>query len=410
MNDIPDSKKKVILSPELYKRNPLWFKGAIAYRLLRIMAPKPLTRRLPRVLRQPLLFPGYSFPPGWVLGDILPGGVVLPEGVFFPPGWIPGDPLPDGTVIDTSMYFPETWQPGDELPSSLVPPPVGTLPPEWLPGDKLPDGTIIDTDAVFPPTWSPGDPIVDIVIVPPGIPIPPNWRPGDDLPVGWEIDTGKAFPDLWSPGDPVLDWIHFPPPTELPPDWKPGDDLPKGWGINTKDLFPEGWQPGEQDPEGTMPPPISYSDRPDIDSPIPPTYTGPGETAGPIAPPKTTPSSEITALMWIFKTGYSAPNIFDEAEIFTGQEVPLSFVNGGGSYDLKRLRLTADDIRCTNIEFYDGSWQQVFSVAEWTGIWPNWHLVPLYLVDVNGLIDVEPAGTWHQGFRPTHIRVTLTAD
>jgi hypothetical protein len=388
MATIADADKKPVLTPELYKKNPLWFKGAIAYRLLRILTPKPLTRRLPRILRRPLLFPGFTFPPGWVMGDIFPPGIILPEGVFFPPGWLPGDPLPDGTVIDTKAFFPDGWRHGDPLPPALVPPPIFSPPPGWTPTEPMPPVFDFPPGIDPPPDWLPGQPAPPVFVLPPGLEPPPGWLPGQ-------------------PGPPI---IWFPPVVDLPPEWKPGDDLPEGWSIDTQILFPLDWQTPDPPPDGSIPPTLSYSDLPDIESPIAPTYIGPTETAGPIAPPKTPPSAALTPQMWIFRTGYAAPHIFPEAAYINGAEVSISFGGAGSSYDLKRIRLTLDDLRCTNIEFLDGSWIQHYSIAKWTAIWPNWNVDPLYLKDVSGLIDIEPDGTWHQDFRPTKIRLTLAPD
>lgn len=197
--------KKPILTPELYAEYPLWFKGAIAYRLLRIMTPKPLTRRLPRVLRKPLLRPGFSFPPGWVLGDPLPPGLILPEGVFFPPGWKPGDPLPDGYLIDTALYFSQGWITGDPLPPSLTLPMGETLPPDWTPGDSLPDGSEIDTSTYFPQGWQPGDSDPDGYVPP-----PPSFS---DIPG----ITSPVPPTYISPSEPA--GPITPPRTALGPAW-----------------------------------------------------------------------------------------------------------------------------------------------------------------------------------------------
>ena len=131
MNEILEPRKEPLLYPELYQQNPLWFKGAVAHRLLRIMTPKPLSRRLPVILRQPVFYPAFFFPADWVVGDPLPPGITLPPGVSLPPDWTPGDPLPEGTIIDLTMYYPEGWEPGD-------PPPEGALPdPE--PWTDIPD-------------------------------------------------------------------------------------------------------------------------------------------------------------------------------------------------------------------------------------------------------------------------------
>ncbi len=157
MTNSNNERKKPALDPELYKRNPTWFRGAVAHRLLRLMTPKPLSRRLPVVLRKPLLSPGFTFPPGWSPGDPLPPGLDLPLGIWFPPGWSPGDPLPEEVFINTLIYFTSGWTLGDPLPPSLILPEGISLPSGWSPGDPLPSGSKIDTSIYFPTGWLSGD-------------------------------------------------------------------------------------------------------------------------------------------------------------------------------------------------------------------------------------------------------------
>lgn len=141
MSEILEPRKEPLLYPELYHQNPLWFRGAIAHRLLRIMTPKPLSRRLPVILRQPVFYPAFFFPADWVVGDPLPPGITLPPGVSLPSDWRPGDPLPEGSIIDTSMYYPEGWEPGDPPPEGAIPDPES-----WtdIPG----------IDSPLPPTYT----------------------------------------------------------------------------------------------------------------------------------------------------------------------------------------------------------------------------------------------------------------
>ena len=265
---IPANSKRIpVLHPDLYKRNPLWFKGAIAYRLLRIMTPKPLTRRLPGILRRPLLQLGFAFPPGWVLGDILPPGLYLPVGVDFPPGWKPGDPLPDGAIIDTTMLFPDWWIPGDPVPDFVIVPLAAYFPPGWTTGDPLPDDLTLLTDVVFPDRWMPGDSPPPDIFIPPETKWPRTWLPGDQIPTGIIQGGGSTMPKRWIPGD----------------------TLPGGTDIDTDKYFPPDFTPSDPVPKGAIEPTRSYSNMPDIDSPIPPTYNNPPAPPGPVINSRTSP-------------------------------------------------------------------------------------------------------------------------
>lgn len=152
------------LDADCFRSHPAWAKRAFAYRLVHLLTPKPLTKRLPRALRRPLLAPGVEMPPGV---DIPPGTVIGP-GVQIPPGWQPGDLAPPGITI----------------------PPGTVFPPGWTPGDPVPDGVTLDPGATFPPGWTPGDPL------PPGAFYPPTVPPG--------VDESGANPptytEPWSPG------------------------------------------------------------------------------------------------------------------------------------------------------------------------------------------------------------------
>jgi len=163
------SNKKPILNADLFKTNPGWFLGAIAYRLLNLLIPKRLTFLLPKVLRIPLVPPGYSLPTSWMLPAPFPPGLSLPPGVWFPYGWVPGDPLPGGFMIDTLSFFPPGWMPGDPWPPGFFLPDGVFFPPSWKPGDFLPPGFLIDTSVYFE-FLDPESP------VPP--PFVPPWDPG----------------------------------------------------------------------------------------------------------------------------------------------------------------------------------------------------------------------------------------
>jgi len=124
-----DNKNKG-LTPELFKLDPVWFRKAFAYRMLCMLAPPPITRRLQKALFSAAVYPGTVLPPGL----ILPPGYTLPPGYSFPPGWRPGDPWPagfsppgvdwnnpSGESVDVS-YFLANWQPAANRAGSLCSP------------------------------------------------------------------------------------------------------------------------------------------------------------------------------------------------------------------------------------------------------------------------------------------------
>jgi len=82
------------LDADCFRAQPAWAKQAFAYRIVHLLTPKALTKRLPKGLRRALLAPGVVMPPGV---DMPPGLVVGPAGDI-PAGWTPGDPLPPGAI------------------------------------------------------------------------------------------------------------------------------------------------------------------------------------------------------------------------------------------------------------------------------------------------------------------------
>jgi len=82
------------LDAECFEKEPEWAKQAFAYRLLRLLLPEPITKRLPASLREALVAPDVIIPPG----VILPPGAVFPPGSVIPPGWTPEDPMPPGVL------------------------------------------------------------------------------------------------------------------------------------------------------------------------------------------------------------------------------------------------------------------------------------------------------------------------
>jgi len=202
------------LDAECFQAHPEWAKRALAFKLLHLFVPPWLSRKLPGLLRVPLIAPGVNVPPGYYF----PPGTIIPPGAEFPPGWTPADPLPDGVFV----------------------PPDAVFPPGWTLQDPLPDAVVITPDAVFPDDWTPGDPLPDGVIVDPGTTIPDDWTPDDPLPDGITIDPDEVFPDDWTPDDPLpggVDVITLPDPQAptggpLPPiytdPFEPGPLIPPG--------------------------------------------------------------------------------------------------------------------------------------------------------------------------------------
>ena len=154
------------LGVDCFEEQPAWAKQAFAYRLLMLVTPKPLARRLHRRLFRFILPPGIDFPPGVDLppgtlippgvepptiyepGDPIPPGVTGPVGTVFPPGWTPEDPPPPGVVVPPGVVIPPGWTPPGPLPP-------GTIPPGKLPPGTGPNGT---TPPLFIPPWEPGPP------------------------------------------------------------------------------------------------------------------------------------------------------------------------------------------------------------------------------------------------------------
>jgi len=185
------------LTPECFEAYPEWAKLAFAYKLLNVLIPANISRRLPKGLFPGQIGPGAILPPGW----IPPPGVIVPPNYTVPPSWIPF----------TYFILPEglTW--------------AEAFPEGWTAEDPLPPGVEIDTGAVFPPGWTPGDPLPPGVIVPPGTVFPPGWTPGDPLPPGVIIDTVTILPPGWTPENPPPPWFA---PDGTGPQIPPGGVLP----------------------------------------------------------------------------------------------------------------------------------------------------------------------------------------
>lgn len=151
------------LDADCYKAHPAWARRAFAYRLIHLLAPAEITRRLPKLLRLALIAPDVVIPPGV---DI-PDGTVINPGTDVPPDWTAPDPTPPGIIIPPGTEFPSDWTPEDG-------PPPGVPAFPW---------------AKFPPGWSPGTGPIDGILQPPETPGPAQ-------------DTGVTPPTYIAPGEP----------------------------------------------------------------------------------------------------------------------------------------------------------------------------------------------------------------
>lgn len=154
------------IDADCFRARPAWAKQALAYRIVHLLTPKPLTKRLPKGLRRALLAPGVEVPPGVEM----PAGIVVSPGAEIPPGWMPSDPVPAGITIPPGAVFPPGWTPGDQVPEGVTVDPGATFPPGWTPGDLLPSG------AIPPATYPPGVAPSETGPTPPAYVTP--WSPG----------------------------------------------------------------------------------------------------------------------------------------------------------------------------------------------------------------------------------------
>lgn len=138
------------IDADCFRARPAWAKQAFAYRIVHLLTPKQLTKRLPRGLRRALLAPGVMLPPGVEM----PPGVVVGPGGEIPAGWIPGDPMPPGAIA------PGAAPPGVEATGAAPPTYTGV----WSPGPVAtapPGGAVAvepwfydDFDVLDPAVWS----------------------------------------------------------------------------------------------------------------------------------------------------------------------------------------------------------------------------------------------------------------
>lgn len=65
-DDITALKKKTVLTPELWKNNPVWSKQIFAIRLFNIIFPSNISRRLQKLIGDAGVFNIDLMPPGWI--------------------------------------------------------------------------------------------------------------------------------------------------------------------------------------------------------------------------------------------------------------------------------------------------------------------------------------------------------
>lgn len=216
------------LTPACIEAYPEWAKQALAYRLLHVLIPAEITRRLPKLFWRALIGPGavvppdvvfppgtvippgFVFPPGWKWWMGLPPGVVVDPGTYFPPGWVPGDPDPPGVIIDPGAVFPEGWQPGDTLPPGVTAEPAAAFPAGWRPGDRAPRGVTIPPGTRFPAGWQPQTEMPAGALRPPivsggtrafGVPVPPPIDPWALFRYNYQPTVIAAKLWFWEPWD-----------------------------------------------------------------------------------------------------------------------------------------------------------------------------------------------------------------
>jgi len=96
---------------DCFKANPAWAKQAFAYRLVHLLTPKALTKRLPKGLRRALIAPGVTIPPGVEV----PAGFILGPGADLPADWVPWG-LPEEAVAPPPVLPPGVEESGPAPP------------------------------------------------------------------------------------------------------------------------------------------------------------------------------------------------------------------------------------------------------------------------------------------------------
>jgi len=167
-----EAKEQRKLTKKLWKKDPEWFRRALAYRLLWVLLHPGLSRLLPRGLFVKVFATGSPWDPAtFSYNNGFP--------IAFPPGYYPPGvetPAPDGTI-------PESLPPGYYPPGLGTPAPDGTIP------ESLPPG--------WPGSGSPIPPITN----PPWTPGPPHVYSGSG---SASVDIGELLRQQW-PGDQGFD-------------------------------------------------------------------------------------------------------------------------------------------------------------------------------------------------------------
>mgnify|MGYP001573793177 CR=1 FL=1 len=262
------------LTKSCFDAYPAFARQALAFKILHILFPKEITRKLPKIFRGVLLAPGEVLPPGIEL----PGGTVVTPGVVFPPGWVPGEPFPPGVPLPPGPVPSPGAIPGVPPPPG-APIPGGPEPsPGEIPGGPLPPGV------PAPPIPSPRPRRVPRGLRPPGVPVPPEPVPVPGVPPGVPVPP-EPVPIPGAPPVPVP--IPGEPPT-------PGAPVPGG---------PVGGPVLPTEPPrvpGVLLPPFEPP-FPRGNGPIPPIYGGPsvpGRSPGYGGPPPSGWTQILTDAYW----------------------------------------------------------------------------------------------------------------
>lgn len=112
------------IDEECFRAHPAWAKQAFAYRLVYLLTPKLLTKRLPKGLRRALLAPGVAIPPGVEV----PGGFILGPGADLPTDWVPWG-LPEEAVTPPPVLPPGVEKTGPAPPTYVAPGEPGPVKP-----------------------------------------------------------------------------------------------------------------------------------------------------------------------------------------------------------------------------------------------------------------------------------------
>jgi len=174
------------LTPGCFEEHPEWAKQAFAYRLLHTLFPPEITRRLPKIWRDPLIGPGANVP-----DEVdLPPGTVVPPDYDWDPVWTPWWLSLPWWLIWPEEDIPPDADPDYPPPPDVVIPPGTVFPPGWRIKDPLPPGVKL------PPNPSGPGPTTPIRPVPPGVSRYPSISEATQK-------TGvlaHSIPAIWVPG------------------------------------------------------------------------------------------------------------------------------------------------------------------------------------------------------------------